>query len=90
MFAKWMVTLPALAVNESLVNLSWPLGLAASLIALPPPPPPPAAAPPELLDDVELDEAGADDVLLLLEPPQAATPTAMAATLRARAEILVT
>ncbi len=57
-------------------------------------PPPLALAPPELLVDVEPDAAGADDVvlllLLLLELPQAATPTAKAAKLRARAEILGT
>ena len=91
MLAKWIVTLPALADSESFVNLSCPVGLAASLSVLEPPPPPLALAPPELVDDVELvDEAGADDevLLLLLELPQAATPTARAATLRARAEIL--
>ncbi len=57
------------------------------------PAPPLALAPPELLVDVELDEAGAAAevvLLLLLEEPQAATPTARAATLRARAEILGT
>ena len=66
--------------------------MAASLIVLESPPPPLALAPLELVDEVELvDEAGADDevlLLLLLELPQAATPTARAATLRARAEIL--
>ena len=64
------------------------------MIVLPPPPPPLALAPPELLDvEVELEEAGAADealLLLLFELPQAATPTARAAMLRARAEILGT
>jgi hypothetical protein len=79
---------PAFAVRSFLVNLSWPLGSADSVIVLPPPLPLPA----ELDDEDEVD-AGAlgDDVLLLpLEPPHAATPTVRATAARDRAEILGT
>jgi hypothetical protein len=91
LLVKSIVTLPALAVSELLVNFSAPLGSAESLIELPAPPPPVPAAGVEL----EVDGAGAaaDDVLLLvvpLEPPHAANPSARAAALRTRAEILGT
>jgi hypothetical protein len=81
---KSIVTLPAFAVRELLVNFRAPDGSAASLILLPPP-----LLAAEL--DVVLDEAGAaadDVVVLLLEPPHAANPIARAAMVRARAGIL--
>jgi hypothetical protein len=83
MLVKLIFTVPDLAVRDDLSYLSCPLGLAASDA-----PPPPAAgagaedeavevpAPPAALDDWELE---------LLDPPQAATPSA-STELAARSE----
>jgi hypothetical protein len=92
-FVNLIVSLPALAVSELLVNFSCPVGSAAWVIVLPPPPPVLGAD--EEVDDEEEEEedAGAldDDVLLLLlELPHAASPSASAAVTRERAENLGT
>jgi hypothetical protein len=80
--SKSIVTLPALALSESVSKLSAPLGSADSLMveAPPPPPPPPppllvGAVPPLVLVVEELS-------LLLLLLPQATR--AIAATIKAR------
>jgi hypothetical protein len=79
--------LPAFAVSDDFTNFREPLGSAASEIVPAPPPPPAGAAEVDdeaadvevagLPDDVELDAADAAPLLLLLlDPPQAASPTA--------------
>jgi hypothetical protein len=71
-FVNVIVTLPALALNELWVNLNAPVGSAEfDTDEL-------AAAGADVADaDVDALDAGAE--LLLLEPPQAATPRASAA-----------
>jgi hypothetical protein len=78
-FVNFTVTLPAFAVSDELVNLREPLGSAASEIVLAPPPPAAADVDVAGLPDVELDVPDAaplPPLLLLLDPPQAATPRA--------------
>jgi len=78
-----IVTFPALAVSDDLTNFSAPLGSAASVRVSAPPPPPAGAA--DVDDEADADVAGLLDVelaaeedvlLLLLDPPHAARPTA--------------
>jgi hypothetical protein len=85
MFVNAIVTFPALAVSELLVNFSWPPGSAASESE-----PPLATGAGEALVGVDatgvLDEAGGLlllVLLLLLEPPHAARVSATAIALSA-------
>jgi hypothetical protein len=89
MFEKTIVTLPALALSELFVNLSCPLGSAASVNA-----PPAGAGADEAEADVDALDAVEDDagaelallalvLLLLLELPQAAIPRTSATALSA-------
>ena len=85
-----IVTVPALACSELVVNLSWPLGSAATASD-------PPAAPPVVLAALEVLEAldaGAEvavelaaEVELLLELPQAPRPTARTVAPTTSAEI---
>ena len=83
-FVNLTVTLPAFAVSDELVNLRAPLGSAASEIVLAPPPAGAADVDEDAADvdvaglaDVELDAGDAAALLLLLlDPPHAATPMA--------------
>jgi hypothetical protein len=77
-FVNLTVTLPALAVSDEFANLRAPLGSAASEIVLAPPP---AGAADVDEDEVEVAGLAADDALLLLDPPHAATPMASVTTL---------
>lgn len=83
MLAKAIVTVPALAVSDVVLNFSWPSGSAARASACPPPPV--AAAGVEDAVELDVDEAGAlgveADELVLLEPlephpAKASAPTA--------------
>jgi hypothetical protein len=95
--SKLIVTFPAFAVREEFVNFSAPLGSAACVRVLPP-----DAGAADDADDaadvevaglLEAELAGADDVpllLLLLDPPHAASPSASEAAATAMTGSLCT